>query len=758
MQWLKIKSRTVTLGFVGWLIATNLFAVCALTAGWWPIKVLLFISLSLLPGLVLLRSMRVSFRSLPICILYAVGLSTLVLILSGLFANTVLYAAGIARPLNVWGIYSVWNVATCGLIIASALINKSPLWLQKWRGIALTKAGWGLTVLSSLLPIGAVFGAWRLNNGNDGAVALLTLCLAAALIVYVCVFRRRLPDSVIVWFIFILGLSVLLMTSMRGWDIVGHDLEREFRVFTLTNQHERWDIALNRDPYNACLSITILPQMYSVMLGVSGLIVFKLVLQVAFAACVAVVYTLLRQYTPKLGAIAGSLFFICYPTFINDAAMLTRQGVAYLFFALAILVISNKVQRWRHKSLFLLCAAGAILSHYSTAYMFVSLFAIAVACKFIAKWWYKRKKRPDPAQHSLTVLSPLFAVSLFLMTFIWYAQITATSGGLMTTIQKSLANIPALFSDENKSSDVSSALFFAGGKTQADLYEAYLSGSLQADADAARQLQFLPSLTEDSMPVTWLGKTLQNWGIDLTLTTTLRQHFAKVLQLLAVAGVVYAAYRFIRHRPHAQGLDFTCLSVASILLLALMVILPVLSVNYGILRAFQQALIFLILPIVLLLMRVVQSAHKKTVHAFATTGLVLLFALFTGIVAQLLGGTSPTITMNNQGLYHGLYYASAADKTSFEWMRHTIPHTSDVRAANFNRALMNDPQYPFSRAGILPTQTSPHTHVYVDHAQVRAQRLYTYYESSPLIMTFPLDYFDLTKNRIYSTTTTGVYK
>lgn len=753
MQSWVVKHKVITQVLLAWLGATNLCAFAAHTLDSWPLKVLLFLCIALLPGVVLLRIMRITIRSNSMQLLYAFALSLLVLMLSGVIANTVLPIFSNLRPLDIWGVFGAWNIITLGLIICSSLTNHTVLHIQKLRANSLSKQAWVLLPLSSILPVCATLGAWRLNNGSDGLVALLTLCFAAALIVYACLARHKLPDGVLTWFIFMLGLSILLMSSMRGWDMVGHDIEREFRVFTLTAQQQRWDMSLYRDPYNACLSITILPQMLSVMLGISGLVVFKLLLQFAFAACVAVIYTLLRQYTTKLGALAGSLLFLCYPTFINDAAMLTRQGVAYLFFALAILVISNKVQRWRYKSLFLLCGVGAILSHYSTAYMFVSLFALAVASKYVAQWWHARKFGVQKVSREKTVLSPLFAAALFLMTFIWYAQITSTSSGLFTTLQESLKNIPSLFSDEGKSSDISGVLF-SGAKTQADLYEEYLQGA-KSDQNIT---DVVPGLTEDVMPPTPLGKQLQEWGINLSLTSTLRQHFAKILQVLAVAGVAYAAWRFIKHKPHAQGLDFTCLSIASIVVLALMVALPVLSVSYGILRAFQQTLIFLILPIVLLLIRIIQPLPRHLMSHVTIASVTLLFLLFTGVTAQAIGGTSPPLTLTNHGLYYGLYYAPAPDRASFNWMEHHIPAYSDVRAANVNRAFMNNPQYPFGRTGILPTQTTKNSHVYLDHAQVRDEKLYTYFESSPLTLTFPTQYYDVTKNQIYSTATTRVYK
>lgn len=755
----EISPHKVAAGLIGWLAAANLLVWLPA----WPFKVVLFICISFLPGTALLRLLRITLRTFPARILYSFGLSLLVLMLSGLAANYILHMFGVSRPLELAGVLGAWNIVTALIIAAGIITNHSPVRIQRQsqERESFPAPAYVLAAASVLLPFSAAFGAFRLNNGGDALLATATLCYAAVLIVYAFLLRQRLPDGLLAWFIFIIGLTVLLMTSLRGWDIVGHDIQREFRVYTQAHMLGFWDVGLNRDPYNACLSITILPEMFSQMLGTSGLTVFKVILQIVFAACPAVVYILLRQYVPKLGALVGSMLFICYPTFINDSAMLTRQGVAYLFFALALVVISNKAQKKRYKLLFSLCALGAVLSHYSTAYMFVALFAAAVVCKACLLWWqhHTRNKLQRVAPKERTVLSPLFAALLLAMTFVWYTQITGTSGGLATTLTASFANIPQIFSDDNKSSDTSAALLFANGKTQADLYDSYLNQSQRGDTSKlANALQYTPMLSTSDLPLTPLGKKALSVGINPSIITALRQNFAKILQALAVVGVLFAAYKLLRKRPDAFDADFICLNMAGLILLVLLVLLPVLSVNYGVLRAFQQILIFLILPIVLLLIPIGRRVWPWLRTAIATGGTVVLFLLFTGVFAQLLGGVSPTLSTNNSGLYHGLYYSSAADARSFVWLKEHVDPKSDVRAANFNRAFMHDPEYPFVASGILPSQANSDSFVYLDYAQVRTQRMYAYYDSSPLTMTFPLDYYETAKNQLYSTTSTRVYR
>ena len=142
----------------------------------------------------------------------------------------------------------------------------------------------------------------------------------------------------------------------------------------------------------------------------------------------------------------------------------------------------------------------------------------------------------------------------------------------------------------------------------------------------------------------------------------------------------------------------------------------------------------------------------------ALTGVLILFALFSGLIAQALGGVSAPITLNNRGLYYGLYYTTKADLQAYAWMKRKISPQADVRAASFSKAIMHDPKFPFFKTGILPLQKPEKAYVYLDQAQTVANKFYVYHEGDPLITTFPVQYYEDQTNKLYSTTTTGVYR
>lgn len=749
-----LPTRSITYLLLLALAGTNACLWLAHITDWWALKAIVFVSVIVIPGIALFRTFRMSAHSVVEGFLFSFGLGIIWLMLAGLVLNQVFPLFGSTRVLELTNILIVYNIVSAALILWSQRRDARTFSLQikKPQHIYLNI---GLGIFGFMLPIVTAFGAFRLNNGSDEAIAMVASMAIVTVFALAMIFRKRLPDGSIAWLIFCSGLAVLLMTSLRSWDISGHDIAREFHVYNLTHLSGHWDIGAFRDPYNACLSITILPELFTKLLDISGLMVFKFVMQVIFALCPVVMYFLLRRYASKLGALVGVGLFISYPTFINDSAMLTRQGVAYLLFSLALLAVLHPKIKRVPRAVFLFLSLGVILSHYSTSYMFVAIFGLAIIARFVIG--RIQGERLVIHGHQQSIVTPSILALLVLGTFLWYAQVTSTSGGLVATLRRSISNAPHLFSDDNKSSDTSVALFMASSKTQVDVYEAYLNNAKQPNKKAAT-LEYLPSIEGDDLLLTDLGKRMAENGIDPGITVTIRQHFGRILQVAAVAAVLYAAWLLISKRASALPADIVYLSLGGIVVTIVMVVMPNLSINYGVLRAFQQALIFLIIPLIILLAVLTRRINRYVKLTLATIITSFLFLLFMGFFAQLTGGVSPSLTLNNSGLYYGLYYTTRADIEGFSWMKNNIPAGQDVRTSSYAKALMHDPTYPFDETGILPSHRPIDGYVFLGEAQMVSQKFYVYHEGSPLITSFPLHYYQKHTDKIYSTPTTGVFR
>src|SRR6202044_571209 len=95
---------------------------------------------------------------------------------------------------------------------------------------------------------------------------------------------------------------------------------------------------------------------------------------------------------------------------------------------------------------------------------------------------------------------------------------------------------------------------------------------------------------ESSLPTTDLGRLVDDTGLKVSVINSLaRAGAAKLLQLFVSVGLVTVI--FFRRRRSGSSAELTALGCAALAIVALQVVLPVISVNYGVLRAFLQALI-----------------------------------------------------------------------------------------------------------------------------------------------------------------------
>ncbi len=225
--------------------------------------IIVFPYLIIVPGLLMLLSLKMKSVSAWFYVLYAVNLSLLLLMVIGLVTNWIVPLFGIREALKTVPLLAVFSVCMVGLLFwakykAQPFNKKIPLGIHSFEASFVWPLG---------LVLLAVCGAIRLNNGASNVLTLLLLVLVAVDLFYIFKRSQQLSQSMIIFHIFCIGLSLLLMTSLRGWFITGHDVQREFFVFELAKSHWHWQVSLFRDPYNACLSITVLPTLFASILS-----------------------------------------------------------------------------------------------------------------------------------------------------------------------------------------------------------------------------------------------------------------------------------------------------------------------------------------------------------------------------------------------------------------------------------------------------------------------------------------------------------
>jgi len=378
MAVIKLSREKILLGIICWFGVFLLLSY----SGWnyfQSLNILGFTFLAAVPGYLALSAfgaVRLDFwRSA--CL--AVGLSVLGIMIAGSIGNILLpLFFGVARPLDK--IYSLVDLEVLLLLLAAfswrhirpvKLEIKKYIFFDNFLDVVFV----GLPLIFVFL---AVFGAIRLNNGAGNILTVVMLWGIFLFVPIIVVNARRRDPKVIPAAIYLISLALLLMTSLRGWTVTGHDVLREYNVFQLSKNLGFWSPDNFNDAYNACLSVTVLPTFLDNLLAVYDPYIFKLFFQLIFAFAPVAIYLAARRYSSPGLAFLAAFFFVSFPTFFNDMPMLNRQEAAILFLALAAMAVFDKdiPRRWR-QILFVVFGIGMILSHYATTYAF---FAALTVC------------------------------------------------------------------------------------------------------------------------------------------------------------------------------------------------------------------------------------------------------------------------------------------------------------------------------------------------------------------------------------------
>ncbi|GAB1646599.1 hypothetical protein [Krasilnikovia sp. MM14-A1259] len=680
-----------------------------------PIRaVVVFPLVILLPGHLTRRLARIHRPSGPDRLLHTVAFGVLWLI--GI--SFLLGLLGALRP--VWCL-AAFDAVTLTLGVATVLRDgtagaRPRLPRRPVRPLEATAV-----VLAALAVVLAATGARQLTAGGSyaltaagftiGTLAVVLLVIAAGVRAH----RDVLPAAAAV--VYLLGLAMLLATSLRGVGVTGHDIKPEFRVFQDTLTSGQWHPDVVLADYNACLSITTLPTLLHHLLGIAPLDVFRVGNQVLFALVPVAVLLVARTLLPMATATLAAVLYVAFPTFVNDMPMLNRQEIALLFFAVAVLtLVDGRSSRRQRTTIFAAMVAGMTVSHYSTTYvaggvLFVA-WLLAAAVRLI-----RRPESPIRARlraYASPLVQPRGGNGPSLLTWRAVAIVVAcaavwslTSGsgaGLVGTVRDTVAAVASAGGTE---SDAVGYSFLRSGPPVSDrqaLGEFTTTHGSQPDATEQAGIAATCPVVLEPEPVltrTPAGTALAEAGLPpAAVNRWWRQLTVVLYEGGALVGLVLL-WLFSR-RDGGPARILAIIGAGMLTALAGTVVLPQISVDYGLLRLFQQSLVVLA-PAVMLAVaagaRPLGPRAAAVVGAFVVTGCLISTS---GLVPRLTGDFPAQLNLANTGAYHRAYLTGEDDLATARWVGDHLPAGALLSAdsADFRTLRATTRLYPLE--GVAP--------------------------------------------------------
>jgi uncharacterized membrane protein len=705
--------------------------------------------------------------------LVAVGLAVITAIVTALLVNTILPLLGVGSPLTT-PILAIATTVVVGVLAAVDHRRGGASEPVTRPAIRLAPGLLPVAGLSAVCLVFAVAGPIRLNNGLGNTASMIALSLVAVLMGLLLVRHRRYGEGVTALGIVCAAAAVLLSTSLRGWYITGHDIQREYLVYQLTSARNVWNMASYRDAYNACLSITLLPTSLVRLTAVPGIYVFKVVLPLLFAMTPLLVYRTGRNVATKPVALLGAIYFIAFPTFFTDMTFLGRQEIAFLLLGCAVLVLTDRSGSvLARRIVFVGLLAGVVLSHYSTTYIIVGVLMIGkIAGHLIDLIRPLGRRLADraPLDGSGPFIAWWMIGAVVLAAVLWTGPVTDTWQQVEVTAMGTAQNIldPGAATG---SSDTGYSLFSGQKVTPQQRLHDYAKQTAVQTRSGRKAGAYEPQSTLDNtpimvaserdLPLTSAGRALSNVGVNVAgLNNTIRTLCADALQLLLLIGLIGTVVATVRtFRPSR---DLFVLAVGSLSVIAVETILPQLSVDYGVLRTFQQGLFFFA-PFVAVASTWIFAWLRRWRMPLASAMALFFFLDLTGVLPELVGGYPAQLQLDNSGQYYDIYYLHAQERSSIDWLIATSKERGAVQANE-----VQTDKYTFSRLqtvlhgrasdDIYPTLVRTNAYVFLGYTTVTKDTATIFFQGDLVTYQYPIGFLDHTKDKLYSSDGASVYK
>lgn len=749
---MKLTRNKIFLGILGFGLATILLVL--FDAQYFYLRAIFsFVFLTTIPGLLIMLMLKIRKIGFWEYLAYTIGLSIAFLMFAGLSINWILPWLHITdKPLSLIPLLIGFNIILSIFgIIAYVRNNDLSLKIQFPKLDWLNKICFATPVVFSILSI---LGAITLNNGGPNYLTMIMLGGIAVYVFMVVLLRDKLNENIFPWTVLLTSVSLLLMQSLRSWYVLGWDINQELKYFTITNTQKYWLISASKDPYEACLSITILPTIFSSFTHIGDQFIYKLCMQLIFALTSLSIFIILRKKIDAAIAYLGSFFYISQPWFTQLMPALIRQEVALFFFSLVFLLLSNTMISLKKRNvLFTFFSFSLIVSHYSTAYITAVLFLIYYITFTIYKQLFPKHQTKSALQIRLVLI-------FVLLTYFWTFQLTATSSNLTNFIGSFLSTVKNISSTELLSTGFDRLIF--------KNYTFYTSDNIEKYYRATTQLY----INRGSYNLLYEPRYYADYTIHLVHSSNVESssnsivgvavsNLAKLDKiLLCVLMPVFGTFLILLlsiKKKRVFDIDML-MYISALPIISSIIILPLIKISYNLERIFLQILILLIYPLMFGMNYVFSKVFRKRAILISMAILLFYFMYTTGLNYYITGGPAYTY-LYNYGSGYDLYYTFDSEIHSAKWLVSVYDKKSNVYADMIaNLRLTGYTNMKNITFDILPSTIDKQGYVYLSKSNYTKEEAFVSYPPDLLIYNYPLDFMNKNKGLIYNNGNSVVYK
>jgi uncharacterized membrane protein len=372
-----------------------------------------FIYLTFVPGVSIVKLLKIKTKNWAESILFAAGLSIAFIMVVGLFVNEFNPLFGVMKPLSLTFLLPVIDILVLVCTVAA-----------HFRGDNRSDESFNFEVKNTLaiflllcIPLLSIVGAITSGAYEDNRILLFMVILIAAIFIVTLVFRNTFTSKLYSLIVMVIALSLVYHAALVSDKLIhfGSDVPGEVFVQKNVEREGYWnskglypgDQSIGRS--YAMLSVTLLPTIYSILLNLDSILIFKLFYSLLWSLVPLGLYILWKNFVGEKFAFASVFLFMSFQPFYGELLGLNKQILAGLFLVLLLNVLLFKNENKLAKNICLiLFSFSLVVSHYGLAEIFLFFIVFALVFLIITR------------RHSAKGISVTFVLFYFALMFTWY--------------------------------------------------------------------------------------------------------------------------------------------------------------------------------------------------------------------------------------------------------------------------------------------------------------------------------------------------
>lgn len=687
-------------------------------------------------------------------LVYTIGLSVAFIMFGGLAVNWTLPFLHITdKPLSLWPVLICFDIF---LVILGIIAYKRNSYFEaELKSPKFTLLDQIFIIIPFCFPFMAVIGAFLLNNHGTNIVTMILLGAIAVYVFLVVLFRDKLNENVFPWALWMIGLSLLLTISIRGWNLPAHDIIFEGKIFKVVNEQNIWRIKSSiSNVYNSCISLNILPKIISSFSGIYNIeILYKLFFIIIFSSITTVIYNISKYILRGYESFLSSLFFIAPQAFFLEMSMEMRQSIALVFFALMILLFFSKnLARTTKKFLFVIFGFSMTVSHYSTSYIAFALFTLTYLLTSLYKKYEDgkiKKGKLHPTQKQEFYLTGILILLLLIFGFLWYSQISDTASNVIGIIKKTASNIQNIFLEDLK--QPRSSLLDQFNLLQKYDYPLKAFENYKSSLLNNTNIAFPTKAASNMLPATSYVSPISFNLTFVKLIYIICESIKKLFIFFMFIGVIYYFKK--------EKLEISILAGIFLIFSLIIMILPIITVSYSFLRFFLQAMIILSPFSIWGSKKIFRSIGENKAIILLSLLIIIFFFYSSGFLPKFLGGNIPTLNLNNKGeMFETLYYHES-EFISGIWLSNHWNQKDKIQLDNYakSKLIFQEIDAKTMRDDIF-TAFFKDNYIYLSYENQIHSRISKVFNYRLIIYTFPTEFLNENKNKIYNNGGSEIFK